>query len=58
MQNFQLAPIQGPVTITWQLQSYATGTWANVSGATVTTTVTLTGAAQDVYASADGDIYG
>jgi hypothetical protein len=45
----------GPVTITWQLQSFATGSWANV-GSPVTTTITLTGAAQTVYATANGGI--
>lgn len=45
----------GPVTITWQLQSYATGSWANVGGATVTTNViTLDGGSQTFYAIADG----
>ena len=48
----------GPVTIAWQLQSYATGSWANVGGATVTTTITLTGSAQDVYAKTDGVLLG
>jgi hypothetical protein len=48
----------GPVTITWQLQSYATGSFANVGGATVTTTITLTGSAQGVYATANGAISG
>ncbi len=45
---------QGPVTITWQLQSYGTGSWEPVSGATTSTTVTLTGALQYVYASSNG----
>ena len=44
----------GPVTIAWQLQSYATGSWANVGGATVSTSITLTGSAQEVYATANG----
>ena len=48
----------GPVSIIWQLQSYATGTWVNVGGATVTTTITLTGEAQLVYAKADGTLLG
>jgi len=45
----------GPVTITWQLQSDASGSWAPVSGATVTTTgLILTGTGQTVYASTSG----
>jgi hypothetical protein len=46
----------GPVAITWQLQSYATGSWVDVSGASVTTTITLTGAAQLIYATPTGVI--
>jgi hypothetical protein len=45
----------GPVVITWQLESYASGSWAN-AGAPVTTSVTLTGATQDIYATANGAI--
>jgi hypothetical protein len=45
---------QGPVTITWQLQSYGTGSWVDVSGKTVSTTITLSGSAQEVYASPTG----
>ena len=45
----------GPVTITWQLeQKTGPSTWTPVSGATTTTDVTLSGAAEDVYASNDG----
>jgi hypothetical protein len=48
----------GPVTITWQLQIESSpDTWTNV-GSTVTTTVTLTTGAQDVYASTNGLITG
>ena len=44
----------GPVTITFQLQTYTTG-WAPVSGATITTNVIqLNGGAQSFYAIADG----
>jgi hypothetical protein len=46
----------GQVKITWQLEKMDTD-WANVSGAKVTTTVTLTGSVgQPVYASGDGSI--
>ncbi len=49
----------GPVTIVWQLQSYATGSWADVPSATVTTSgITLNGGAQSVYAKADGTLLG
>jgi hypothetical protein len=48
----------GPVTITWQLQSYATSSWVNVPSATVTTSIILNGGAQDVYAKADGTLSG
>jgi hypothetical protein len=47
----------GPVTITWQLQSDATGTYQNVGSPTVTT-ITLSGSAQDIYATANGGITG
>ena len=48
---------KGPVTISWQLQSYETGSWVNdgspvVTG--VTTSVSLTGGTQTIYASPDG----
>ena len=47
----------GPVTVTWQLQvQTAPSTWTNVNGATLTTTTSLTGAPQAIYASADGSI--
>ncbi len=42
----------GPATITWQLQEN-NGGWTNV-GSSQTTTVTLTGSAQTIYASASG----
>jgi hypothetical protein len=45
----------GPVTITWQLeQKTGPSTWAPVSGGDTTTTVTLSGSAEDIYASTDG----
>jgi hypothetical protein len=45
----------GPATITWQLQQKtAPSTWTDVSGASTTTTITLTGSAEEVYASTDG----
>ena len=47
------------ITITWQLQNEtAPSTWINVNGATVTTTITPSGSAQAVYATANGDIAG
>ena len=42
----------GPVTITWQLQQN-TGSWVDL-GSPTTTSITLTGNAQNVYASTDG----
>lgn len=43
----------GSVTITWQLQKGPS--WTNVVGASVTTTIVLTGSAgQTIYATADG----
>ena len=43
------------VTITWQLQKdNGSGTFIDVSGKTATTTVTLTGPGQIIYASDDG----
>jgi hypothetical protein len=45
----------GPVTITWQLQKKTgTSTWEDVTSASTTTTMTLAGTAEDVYASSDG----
>lgn len=45
----------GPVTITWQLQQKnGTDTWTDVSGASETTDLTLSGSAESVYASNDG----
>ncbi len=43
----------GPVTITWQLQQKG-ATWMDVSGATATTSMTLSGTPQNVYATSDG----
>jgi hypothetical protein len=45
----------GPVTITWHLEN-KTGpsTWADVTGATASTSMVLTGGAQNVYATSDG----
>jgi hypothetical protein len=55
--KIQVGGYTGPVTITWQLQVLtAPSTWTNVSGATVTTTTSLTGASQTIYASSDGSI--
>ena len=51
------AGYSGPVTITWQLQSYATGSWEPV-GSTTVTTMSLSGSAVDVYATATGVITG
>ena len=51
------AGYSGPVTITWQLQSYATGTWTN-AGSTTTTTCTLSGSGDILYATTDGTITG
>lgn len=49
----------GSLTVTWQLQNEtAPSTWANINGATVTTTITPSGSAQEVYATANGDIAG
>jgi hypothetical protein len=48
------AGYHGPVTITWQLQSFATGSWANVGSSTVTT-FSLSGSGDIVYATASGD---
>jgi hypothetical protein len=42
----------GSATVTWQLQKDDSG-WANV-GSPVTTTVSLTGSAQTIYATANG----
>ena len=41
----------GPATVTWHLQKDTSG-WANVGS--VTTTVTLTGSSQTIFASDDG----
>ena len=46
----------GPATITWQLQEN-NGGWTSV-GSPQTTTVTLTGSAQTIYASASGSTTG
>ena len=53
--QIQVSGYSGPVTITWQLQvETAPSTYSDVSGATVTTTTTLTGTPQTLYATADG----
>ena len=45
----------GPVTITWKLQQKIDATnWADVSGATATTNIVLSGVAENVYATSDG----
>jgi len=47
----------GPVTIAWHLENKtASSTWEDVTGATVSTSVVLTGLAQNVYASTDGGL--
>ena len=43
----------GPVTITWQMQQ-ENATWTDVPGASQTTSIVLTGGAQNVYASDTG----
>ena len=50
------SPYKGPVTITWQLQTEASGTWANDGSTTptVTTDITLTGGSQTIYATPTG----
>ncbi len=55
--KIQVSGYTGPVTITWQLQvQSAPSTWTNVPGAAVTTTTSLTGTSQTIYASTDGSI--
>ena len=45
----------GPVNITWHLeQKTGVDTWTDVSGATVSTSIVLSGGAQNVYATSDG----
>ena len=49
----------GSITIKWKLQSEtAPSTWTTINGATLTTTITPSGSAQVVYATANGDIAG
>jgi hypothetical protein len=49
----------GPVTITWQLQNKTgTSTWADLAGASESTSVVFTGSAQNVYATSLGAITG
>ncbi len=49
----------GSIKIEWQLQRMtAPSTWTNINGATITTTITPSGSAQVVYATANGDIAG
>jgi len=48
---------KGAATVTWQLQSDATGTVTN-DGTAVTTSVTLTGGSQTIYASPTGILSG
>jgi hypothetical protein len=45
----------GPVTMTWQLQN-KTGpsTWADVTGVSASTSMVLSGSAQNVYATSNG----
>ena len=49
---------KGPVTITWQLQTDASGSWANVGSPVVTSGVSLTGGSQTIYAATDGTLAG
>jgi len=45
----------GPVKITWQLENKTgASTWANVTGASATTDMVLTGGAQNIYSTTDG----
>ncbi len=45
----------GPVTVTWQLQQKTgSSTWTNVSGATTSTSIVLSGSAQNVYTTSNG----
>lgn len=45
----------GPVTITWQLQQETgASTWTDVAGASASTSMVLTGGAENVYATSDG----
>ena len=45
----------GPVTIDWHLErKTGTDTWTDVSGATVSTSMVLSGSAQNVYATSNG----
>jgi hypothetical protein len=48
----------GPVTISWQLQTYATGSWVNVGSSpqVVTTPMSLNGGSQTIYAATDGTL--
>ncbi len=48
---------KGPVTVTWQLQSEASGTFTN-DGSAVTTDYTLATGAQTIYASPTGILTG
>ena len=45
----------GPVTITWQLESYSSGTWTEVGDPTVTD-FDLSGSTVNIYATDDGAI--
>lgn len=49
------AGYSGPVTITWQLESYATGSWVS-EGTPIVTSFTLDGDGNDVYATANGAV--
>ena len=46
----------GAVTVSWQLQTDASGSWADVGSPVVTTGVSLTGGAQTIYAATDGTL--
>ena len=45
----------GPVTVTWQLQSYSSGTWEDVGVPTITD-IELSGSAVIIYATSDGTL--
>jgi hypothetical protein len=53
--RIQVSGYTGPVTINWQLQvETAPSIYTDVSGASVTTSVSLIGSSQYIYASNDG----
>jgi hypothetical protein len=45
----------GPVTVTWMLQQKTgVSSWTDVSGAAISTSILLSGSAQNVYATSNG----